>query len=96
MATVKLNATLACIFAHLRGHLIVTIIVGCRSRVVCSRIPEPEAKVCYRVVAFGILQTVDRVLQAVFSNAVVETSATHYACGYSDDLFQRACGVHDC
>jgi hypothetical protein len=96
MAAVKLNATLACVFTHLCGHLVVTVIVGRRRRVVRSRIPEPETEVSYRVVALGVLKTVNRILQAVFGNAVVETSATHYACRNSNDLLQSARSVHDC
>lgn len=95
-AVVKLNATLALVFAHLGGHLVVTVVIRCRRRIVRSRVPEPEAEVCYRVVAFGILQTVDRILQAVFSDAIIETSATHDACWNSNDFLQSACGVHDC
>jgi len=86
MAAVELDATLACVFAHLCGHLVVTVVVRRRRRVVCSRVPEPESEVCYRVVALGILQTVDGILQTILSNAVVETSATHYACRNSDDF----------
>lgn len=95
MTTLKLNATFACVFAHLCSHLIVAIIVRRRRRVVRSRIPEPEAEVCYRVVAFRILQTVDRVLQTVLCDAVVETAATHHACGNANDFLECAGGVHD-
>lgn len=95
MTTVELDTTLTCIFTHLGGHLIITIVVRRWRRVVPSGIPEPEAEVSYRVVAFRVLQTVDRILQAILGNAIIEASATHYACGNPDDFLQCTGGVHD-
>lgn len=94
--TSKLDATFTRVFAHLGSHFFVTVIVRSRCRVVCSRIPEPKAKICYRVVSLCIFQTVDGILQAVLCDAVVETTSTHGLGRDADDFFESTCGVHDC
>ena len=91
----KLNATFTRVFAHLGSHFFVAVIVRCRCRIVCSRVPEPKAKVRYRVVSLFVLQTVDGILQAILCNAVIETATAHGIGWDANDFLQSACGVHD-
>jgi hypothetical protein len=91
----KLNATFTCVLTHLGRHFIVAVVVKSRCGIICSRVPEPEAKVRYRVVSLCVFQTVDGILQAVLCNAVVETATTHGIGRNANDFFQSACGVHD-
>jgi hypothetical protein len=91
----KLNATLTRVFTHLGSHFFVAVIVKSGCRIVCSRVPEPKAKVRYRVVSLCVFQTVDGILQAVLCNAVIETATTHGIGRDANDFLQSACGVHD-
>jgi hypothetical protein len=91
----KLNATFTHVFTHLGGHFFVAVFVKSRCRVICSRIPEPKAKVRYRVVSLCVFQAVDGILQAVLRNAVVETATSHGIGRDANDFLESACGVHD-
>jgi hypothetical protein len=93
--TSKLNATFTHVLTHLGSHFIVTVSVKSRCRVICSGIPEPKAKVRYRVVSLCIFQAVDRILQAILCNAVVETTTAHGIGWDANDFLQSTCRIHD-
>jgi hypothetical protein len=93
--TPELDATFTRVFTHLGSHLVVAIIVKSRCRVICSGIPEPKAKIRYRVVSLCIFQTIDGILQTILCNAVVETTTTHGIGWDANDFLQSTCGIHD-